>query len=406
MASHSTPCQAKSRPALADARLKQDCLFFGATVFIKDTSRRIHLALARAFLVRWVVAFAIGSLMLPGLRLGLLMTAPLVLDGAATQQAMLRQKLIESASPVEVKDETGRLVRIGQPVRRIVSLAPSVTETLFALGLGDRLVGDTDFCDYPPEAKQKARIGGPINPNIEVIAALHPDLVVASREINRLDSVRLLEQLGMAVYATDPQTVDQVLGSTERLGELLGASEAGHSLVANLRQRLGRLDQRLAGLAAKNVLMIVWLDPLISVGRNAFLNDALRRGGAHSVIDSPQSWPIIDLEQVVRLQPEYLIISNDNAQQVQRELAELEKRPGWRRLDAVHNRRFIVLSEAISHPSPRLVDGIEQLAHALYPSQFGARAGLLGDLPTTSREFGIAPALQRLLALTQGDRGS
>jgi len=135
------------------------------------------------------------------------------------------------------------------------------------------------------------------------------------------------------------------------------------------------------------------------------LNDALRRGGAHSVIDSPQSWPMIDLEQVVRLQPEYLIISNDNARQVQRELAELEKRPGWRRLDAVHNRRFIVLSEAISHPSPRLVDGIEQLAHALYPSQFGARAGLLGDLPTTSREFGIPPALQRLLALTQGDRG-
>ena len=342
-----------------------------ATVFIQDTSARIRLALTQAFLVRWIFVLAIGDLF-AGLRVGLLMIAPLALCGAATRQATPRDNRTESASRIEVKDEMGRVIRIPQPVRRIVSLAPSVTETLFALGLGDRLVGDTDFCDYPPEAKRKTRIGGAINPNIEAVAALHPDLVVASREINRLDSVRSLERLGLAVYVADAQTVEQVLASTERLGDLLGAADAGRSLTANLRRRLSEVEQRIAGMPAKTVLMVVWLDPLMSVGRNSFLEDALRRAGARSVIDSPQPWPTIDLEQVVRLQPEYLIISNDNPRQVQRELTEFQQRPGWRQLEAVRSRRFIVLSEAFSHPSPRLVDGIEQLARALYPSKFTA----------------------------------
>jgi len=345
------------------------------TVSHKDTRRRIHLAQRRALLVRWMVA---GLLRFAGLVAASGIMAPLLLSGATTQQTMPSDRTIRDSSPIEVKDETGRAVRIPRPVRRIVSLAPSVTEALFALGLGDRVVGDTDFCDYPPEARQKPHVGGPVNPNIEAIAALHPDLVVATRSINRPASVRSLEQLGIAVYATDPRTVEQVLTSTQRLGELLDAGDAGRSLAANLGRRLSVLDQRLAGLPPKNVLMVVWLDPLISVGHDTFLEDALRRAGAHSVIDSRQSWPNVNLEQVIRLQPDYLVFSSDDPRQVQRQLAELQQRPGWRRLEAVRNRRFIVVSEAISHPSPRLVDGIEQLARALYPSQFNARAAGLG----------------------------
>lgn len=303
------------------------------------------------------------------------MMVPPAVCGAAKPKAMRQED-----TRIQVKDETGRTILILPTVRRIVSLAPSVTETLFALGLGDRVVGDTDFCNYPPEAKQKARIGGPVNPSIETIAALHPDLVVASGEINRRETVQALERLGIAVYGTDPRNVEEVLSSTERLGELLGARGAASLLTASLRRRLAELDQQLAGLPPKKVLMVVWLEPLMSVGRNAFLSDALRRAGAHSVIDSPHPWPTIDLEEVVRLQPQYLIFSNDNAQQVQRELTEVQERPGWRRLEAVRNRRFIVLSEAISHPSPRLVDGIEQLARALYPSEFSADASWVGDL--------------------------
>jgi iron complex transport system substrate-binding protein len=129
----------------------------------------------------------------------------------------------------------------------------------------------------------------------------------------------------------------------------------------------------------------------------------LRRAGAHSVIDSPQSWPTIDLEQVVRLQPDYLIISNDNARQVQRELTELQERPGWRRLEAVRNRRFIVVSEAMSHPSPRLVDGIEQLARALYPATFASEAAFLGAFHRSCPKPMMPRPSQPLLSVPQAD---
>jgi iron complex transport system substrate-binding protein len=369
----------------ARVAVHQNSLFGVGHVLIKDTTRRISLAPARAFLIRWLVALTIGCL-LAGARV-----EPL--------RAMPRDNTAGPASR-EVTDETGRSVRIPQPVRRIVSLAPSVTETLFALGLGDRIVGDTDFCDYPPEAKQKRRIGGPVDPNIEVIAALHPDLVVGARSINRLASVHSLEHLGIPVYGTDPRSVEQVLTSTERLGELLGAGDAGRSLLTNLRARLSQIDRTLAGLPPQTVMMVVWLDPLISVGRNTFLEDALRRAGAHSIIDTQQSWPNINLEEVIRLQPKYLIFSSDDPQQVQRQLAELQSRPAWRQLDAVRNRRFIVVSEAISHPSPRLVDGIEQLAAALYPSRFAPQAAFAAHATGQLPQFLVARLSQPVSAFS------
>jgi len=363
----------------------QASLFVLGRVFLKDTARRIPLAPTRAFLIRCLIALAIGGL--------------LAAARAESVHAMPQNHTTGPASR-QVKDETGRLVRIPQPVRRIVSLAPSVTETLFALGLGDRIVGDTDFCDYPPEAKQKRHIGGPVDPNIEVIAALHPDLVVASRSINRVASVHSLEQLGIPLYGTDPRNVDQLLASTQRLGELLDAGDAGRSLVANLRQRLSQIDRRLRGLPPETVMMVVWLDPLISVGRNTFLEDALRRAGAHSVIDARQSWPNINIEEVIRLQPKYVIFSSDDPQQVQRQLAELQDRPAWQQLDAVRNRRFIVVSEAISHPSPRLIDGIEQLAAALYPSRFASKAAFATDIPELWPEFLLARISQPVFAFS------
>ncbi len=118
----------------------------------------------------------------------------------------------------EVVDETGRTVRIPQPVMRIVSLAPSLTETVYALGLQDRLVGDTDYCDYPPEAQKKQKVGGAINPSLEEIAHLRPDVVLVTKHLNTLDTVHSLDALGIPSYATDPRNVDEIVASTKRLG--------------------------------------------------------------------------------------------------------------------------------------------------------------------------------------------
>jgi iron complex transport system substrate-binding protein len=276
---------------------------------------------------------------------------------------------------LHVTDDTGRAVAVPQPVRRIVSLAPNLTETLFALGLGDRVVGVTDFCDYPPEAATREHIGGPVTPNLERIARLRPDLVLATRAGgNRLSTVQSLETLGLAVFATDPHTVDEVIGSAEQIGEITGAARQGRLLADGLRRRLDEVAARLSGSTPTAVLLVVWPDPLITVGHNTFIADALRRAGAENVIQTSQDWPNASLEEVARKQPRYLLFASDHSEESNRQIAGLSSRSGWRNLDAVRNRRTIVLSESVARPAPRLVDEIEQLARALHPDRFPLEA--------------------------------
>jgi iron complex transport system substrate-binding protein len=270
----------------------------------------------------------------------------------------------------ELTDEAGRTVRIPQPVRRIVSLAPNLTETIYALGLQDRLVGDTDYCDYPADAQKKHKVGGGINPSIEEIAALHPDLVLMTKSYNRLDTVHSLEILGIPSYATDPHTVEQILASTEKLADLLGVPETGAALKNDLQRRLTELQQRLASLPPKRVLFVVWTQPLMSVGKDTFLADALRHAGAASIVDSTQSWPQVNLEEVVKLQPEFLVFADSHSLSGEKELETLAELPGWRVLDAVKNHHLAMISDAVNRPAPRIVSAIEDLARQLHPEAF------------------------------------
>lgn len=273
-------------------------------------------------------------------------------------------------SPVEFHDELGRLVRIPAIPQRIVSLAPSLTETVFALDLGARLSGVTDFCDYPPEARTHARVGGPINPNLEQIVSLHPDVVLATRALNRPETVEALDRLGIQVYTTDPRTVEDVVASTRRLGEVLGAKSRGESVAADMERRLADLSRRLAGRPLRRVFFVVWLDPIISTGPHTFLADALRHAGAESVVNVDQDWPQINLEEVLRQNPDYLVFAGTHQDDPQATINSLRKRPGWSSLDAVRQGHFAVVSDALDRPAPRMLDAIEDLARQLHPEAF------------------------------------
>jgi iron complex transport system substrate-binding protein len=270
----------------------------------------------------------------------------------------------------EVIDEFGRTVRLPQVPSRIVSLAPSLTETIYALGAQDRLVGDTDYCDYPPEAQKKTKVGGVINPNLEEIAALHPDLVLVTSEANRLDTVRALDTLGIPTYATRARTVDEILSFTRKLAEILGVPEAGKSLTTELQARLSALHTKLEAIPPTRVLFVVWTRPLISVGKNTFIADALRKADTASIVDSTQDWPQMNLEEVVRLQPDYLVFAATHTESAERDFDTLANLPGWDILEAVRHRRFAVISEAVNRPTPRLVSAIEDLARQLHPAAF------------------------------------
>jgi iron complex transport system substrate-binding protein len=295
-----------------------------------------------------------------------------VLCAAPPLLAQSASSATPAATPLfrEVTDEAGRTVRIPQPVRRIVSLAPSLTETIYDLGLQDRLVGDTDYCDYPPDAKTKTKVGGAINPSLEQIAALHPDLVLVTKGLNRLDTVYSLDHLGISAYATDPRTIDEIISSSKKLADVLGAPETGDLVAADMQRRLADVHHRLGAVPPKRVLFAVWTEPLISIGRDTFIADALRHAGAVSIVDSSQDWPQVNLEEIARLQPDYLVFAASHAESVAPQLDALARLPGWRIIDAVRDRRYAVISDAVNRPAPRIVEAIEDLARQLHPEAF------------------------------------
>src|ERR1700682_2982194 len=209
-----------------------------------------------------------------------LISMPALAQGRIARATFAPQGAVPVSRPFT--DEFGRHVEVPATVKRIVSLAPNLTEIVFALGEGDRLAGDTDYCDYPDEAPKKPRVGGPVNPNLEQVVALKPDIVLATA-INRRETVDALARIGVPVYATDPHSVADMIASIEHIGEVLEAEKTAKPLAAGLRERLSSLDRRIARTTARRVLFVVWTNPLISIGRGTFIADALRRSGARSV---------------------------------------------------------------------------------------------------------------------------
>ena len=273
----------------------------------------------------------------------------------------------------EVIDETGRRVAVPVEVHRIVALAPNLTEIAYALGAQDRLVGVSNYSDYPPEAKSKPRIGMPMNPNLEAIVAAHPDIVLITTEGNRRETADDLARLGIAVYATKPYSVESMLESIEHIGGVIGATAQAESVVANLRQRLNALRSKLASAPVTRVFFVVGESPLISLGEHTFIADALRYAGARSVVQAKQDWPQIGLEEVVRLNPDYLVFASSGfggEDSTAKQLAELRSEAGWRELAAVREGRVVVVSDEIDLPAPGLVDAIEKLARQLHTDIF------------------------------------
>lgn len=274
-----------------------------------------------------------------------------------------------------VTDDVGRRVVMPAQVNRIVTLAPNLTEIVYALGLADKLAGDTNYSDNPPEAKSKPHVGDPQNPSIEAIVALHPDLVLAADSINRVETADALQRLGIAVYTAggDTQTVLNILDSIGRMAELMSAEPQGAELVGRMRQRLDALHARLEDRPMAHVLFVVWEEPLITIGQNTFIADALRWAGAESVVLSKQNWPQISIEEVVRLQPDYIVFAASHGESAASELADLRARPVWRDLDAVEIGHVVNLNEESIRPSLGLIDAIEQLARQVHPEAFGEK---------------------------------
>ncbi|PYV40544.1 MAG: cobalamin-binding protein [Acidobacteria bacterium] len=289
--------------------------------------------------------------------------------GTSTAHKAGAQEQIKAAESdsVDYTDEIGRYVRLPKHPLRIVSLAPSVTEVLYLLGAQDRLVGVTTHCDWPEDAKTKPKIGNLLNPNYEVILAAKPDLVIATTAGNDRAAVLKLAGLGLPVFVTAPRSVEKIFETVLDAGRITDRAREAEQLVSNMRERLDEVRRRLAGLPPTRAFFMTWFDPLLAPGKNTFENDVLRQAGVESITaDIEEFYPRYSLEQILARDPEAILTVEHNT----RSVADLKRIAGWNRLSAVRKGRVYVLSEVIQHPSPRFVEGVEELARKLHPERF------------------------------------
>jgi len=266
-----------------------------------------------------------------------------------------------------VQDQLGRAVQVPVPITRMVTLAASLTEIVFALGQGDRLVGVEQFSDFPPEARNLPKVGSYINPDVERVVALRPDLVLAIKDGNPYHSVARLEGLGLPVYAVDPRNLEGVIKTVVELGELLGAQEAAARLAADLTRRWQRLKALTAGLAVRpRVFFQIGTVPIVAVGSNTFLDELITTAGGINLTAGKVPYPRFSPEQVVALRPDIIVITSMTRGEVFDRVKESWRR--WPRLPAVRdNRIHLVDSDLVDRPSPRLFDGLEALFRLFHP---------------------------------------
>ncbi len=269
-------------------------------------------------------------------------------------------------------DMVGREVELHEPPRRIISLAPSLTEILYALGAGDAVVGVTDYATYPPEVEIKPSVGGGINPNLEVIVALKPDLIFVSADANRWDTITQLEQLQIPVFGVKPVGVEGVFVSIAKVGEVVGRRQEAGRLIADMRRRMATVSEKVQDLPRPEVLYVVWIDPLIVAGRGTVINGLIDVAGGANVVRTP-GFSRYSLEQVVVHEPDVIVLALDGGVPEDREV--LRRLPGWREMRAVREGGVRVIdANLINRPGPRIVEAVELLGHLLHPGAFGGRS--------------------------------
>jgi iron complex transport system substrate-binding protein len=247
---------------------------------------------------------------------------------------------------------------------RLVCLIPNVTDTVYALGAGGDVVGVSDYTKYPAEARLKPSVGLPLSPSLETILSLHPDLVLGSGDLNLVQSVEQLERYGIPIFMVKPRGIEGIYSSIVSLGKALDRESAASRLVADLRAREQAVRQRVHGKPEIRVFMPVWYDPIITIGKNAFITELISIAGGKSVTDDiSQDWPQVSLEAIIARSPEAILLNRDSKISVK----DLGMRPGWDRLPAIRDHRVYYVSDDIELPSPIVFDALEDLAKQFHP---------------------------------------
>ncbi|MDP3563917.1 MAG: cobalamin-binding protein [Methanoregula sp.] len=320
--------------------------------------------------------------------------------------------LILPAAALTVTDDTGFVVSFNDTPQRIVSFSPANTEILAALGLADRIVGLTDACDFPPEIKDKQKIGGFSSISLEKVAAAKPDLVVAAH-LTPPGTVSRLRDLGIPVVVLAPGNIDDMVKDIRMVGEITGTNDWAETLVGNLNRRLSAVSPVPESASRPVVAHVVWHDPLYVSGNGTLQNEVIVRAGGINAFAGRNGWVTVSLEEFRSINPDIILVNGGNGMGRKGSDVILEtfrNDPRYAALTAVREGHiYAVDADIISRPGPRIVDATEQLARLIHPECFTQATTTPGAIPTTpvkSPGFcaGSALLLISLIILPRGGR--
>jgi iron complex transport system substrate-binding protein len=271
----------------------------------------------------------------------------------------------KNASIREVTDDSNRRVLLPQKVERAISLAPNLTESVFAIDAGEKLIGITEYCNFPAdETKKIQKVGDTIKPNIETILALRPQLILVSTASQLENFTKQLEENNIAVFITNPTDLEGVFRNLTQLGEIFGKTERASEVISQLRKRVASVESKTNATRDLKVFVQISREPLYTIGKTSFLNDLINRAGGISVTESiVEAFPKLSKETALASNPDAIILSEspDN----------LEANDLFKDSPASKNKRIFKLNaDIISRPGPRLVDALEIIAKDLHPEAF------------------------------------
>ena len=274
-----------------------------------------------------------------------------------------------AAFPLTLTDDLGRQVTVKAEPKRIVSLLPSNTEILFAVGAGEQVVGVTSFCNYPEAATKKEQVGGITvkSLSLEKIVALQPDVVLASG--SQQEIIPALDKAGLTVIALEPATFDDIFANIELVGRVAGHIDQAQSLTSQLRQRVAAVKAKVDALPADQrptVFYEVWHDPLMTAGPDTFIGQLITLAGGKNIFDDvAEDWPQVSAETIVQRNPAVILGPSNHLDELT--TTKISARPGWSNIAAVKNNRIYILDgDMVSRPGPRIVDMLEQAERDLY----------------------------------------
>lgn len=267
-------------------------------------------------------------------------------------------------------DEAGRETTFPFPPKRIVSLAPNITEILFSLGLDEEIVGVSIHCNFPEKAKNKGRVGSYIRLDFEKIASLNADLIIGTAAGNTRDMVDRLGRLGLPTYIIYPKNFNDILKSILHIGQIVNREKEARGIVDEMRKRSRRIVELTNGLPRPKVFIQIGDAPIVTVGKESFADDLIRLAGGENIAGrEKEMYPRFGMEEILKRSPEVIVISSMNPRgDYQKVLQEWNR---WKIIPAVRNGRIhLIDSDLIDRPSPRIIDGLEKLAKVLHPEKF------------------------------------